>query len=78
MLIFRELAMLISGFASRTMKSALLPGATIPVLKCPAMAESRVAATIASDGVSPMSVAVRETGISVTTVFSTTCDCRAF
>ena len=46
--------MLSSGFASRTMKSALLPAATIPELMCAAAAESRVAATIASIGVKPI------------------------
>ena len=43
-----------SGLASRTMKSALLPAATMPVLNCPTSAESRVAMTIASAGVNPI------------------------
>src|SRR4029450_4265777 len=39
-----------SGLASRTMKSALLPAATIPELTRAISAESRVAATLASAG----------------------------
>src|SRR5580692_2931852 len=54
LLIRRELPMLSRGFASRIMKSALLPGATIPELTRATSAESRVAATIASAGDMPI------------------------
>jgi hypothetical protein len=57
-LIFRLLAMSVSGSASRTMKSALLPPAIMPVLNSPTAAASRVAATMASDGVMPIQTQV--------------------